>query len=42
MSQLKIQESKEVFSECIRQAKNKAEQRLEQDFRAAMIEVGNE
>ncbi|EGK5349365.1 hypothetical protein IOX91_003191 [Salmonella enterica] len=42
LSQLKSQVSKEVFSECIRRAKNKAEQRLEQDFRAAMIEVGNE
>ncbi|EAC0925718.1 hypothetical protein YY29_001708 [Salmonella enterica subsp. enterica] len=42
LSQLKSQVSKEVFSECIRRAKNKAEQRLEQDFRAAMIEVDNE
>ncbi|ECC8832911.1 hypothetical protein DLB52_22210 [Salmonella enterica subsp. salamae] len=42
LSQLKSQVSKEVFSECIRRAKNKAGQRLEQDFRAAMIEVGNE
>ncbi|HBM3099197.1 TPA: hypothetical protein RQO16_001018 [Klebsiella oxytoca] len=42
MVQLKSQVSKEVFSECLRRAKVKAEQRLEQDFRAAMIEVGNE
>lgn len=39
MAQLKSQVSKEVFSECLRRAKIKAEQRLEQDFRAAMIEV---
>ena len=40
--QLKSQVSKEIFSECMRRAKIKNEQRLEQDFRAAMIEVGNE
>lgn len=39
MAKLKSQVSKEVFSECLRRAKIKAEQRLEQDFRAAMIEV---
>ena len=39
MVQLKSQVSKEVFSECLRRAKVKAEKRLEQDFRAAMIEV---
>lgn len=42
LTQLKSQVSKEVFSECIRRAKIKADQRIEQDFLAAMIEVGNE
>lgn len=42
LTQLKSQVSKEVFSDCISRAKIKAEQRLEKDFRAAMIEVGNE
>jgi hypothetical protein len=42
LSQLKSLVSKEIFSECMRRAKIKTEQRLEQDFRAAMIEVGNE
>ncbi|HIG3337401.1 hypothetical protein M2X80_15890 [Klebsiella pneumoniae] len=42
LAQLKSQVSKEVFSECMRRAKIKAEQRLEQDFHAAMSEAGNE
>ncbi|EAV0572875.1 hypothetical protein N4U91_003801 [Salmonella enterica] len=42
LTQLKSKVSKEVFSDCIRRAKVKAEQRLTLDFKDAMNEVGNE
>lgn len=42
LTQLKSQVNHEVYTECIRRAKVKAAQRLEQEFKAAMIEVGNE
>ncbi|KMK23128.1 hypothetical protein ABW11_21215 [Pluralibacter gergoviae] len=42
LAQLKSQVSAEVFSECMRRAKIKAAQRLDEDFHVAIIEVGNE